>query len=79
MSVKRTKPLTSVITGMVSQFATVFAASKPAHLARQYRTVRHFVAFFGTIEFVDQFQFSITGSDNQFTAGVHNRLHVAEL
>lgn len=57
-----------------------FAASNLFAIAfRQYRTVRHFVAFFGTTEFVDQFQFSITGSDNQFTAGVHNRLHVAEL
>ena len=57
-----------------------FAASNLFAIAfRQYRTVRYFVAFFGTTEFVDQFQFGVTGSDNQFTAGVHNRLHVAEL
>lgn len=56
-----------------------FAASNLFAIAfRQYRTVRYFVAF-GTTEFVDQFQFGVTGSDNQFTAGVHNRLHVAEL
>ncbi|VGQ01030.1 hypothetical protein SB00610_04939 [Klebsiella quasipneumoniae subsp. similipneumoniae] len=46
---------------------------------RHNRTVRHFIALFGTTEFVDQFQLGVTGSDNQFTAGVHNRLRVAEL
>lgn len=46
---------------------------------RHNRTVRHFIALFGTTEFVDQLQLGVTGSDNQFTAGVHNRLRVAEL
>ncbi len=27
------------------------------------------MALFGTTEFVDQLQFGVTGSDNQFTAG----------
>lgn len=45
---------------------------------RQYRIVRYFVVFFSTIEFVDQFQFSITGSDNQFIVGVYNRFYVVE-
>lgn len=38
----------------------------------QYCIVRYFVVFFGMIEFVDQFQFSIMGSDNQFIVGVYN-------
>ncbi len=46
---------------------------------RHDSAIRHFIALFGTTEFVDQLQFGVTRSDNQFTAGVHNRLHVAEL
>ena len=45
---------------------------------RHHRAVRHFIAFFGTTEFVDQFQLSVTGGDHQFTAGVHNRLRIAQ-
>ena len=45
---------------------------------RHNGAVRHFIAFFGTTEFVDQLQFGVTRGDNQFTAGVHNRLRVAQ-
>ena len=45
---------------------------------RHNGAVRHFIALFGTTEFVDQLQLGITGSNNQLTAGVHNRLRVAQ-
>lgn len=34
--------------------------------------IRYFIVFFGMIEFVDQFQFGVMGSDNQFIVGVYN-------
>ncbi len=57
MSVKRTKPLTSVITGMgAGPSLQRFRRQQPVrHRLSQYRTVRYFVAFFGTTEFVDHF------------------------
>ncbi len=57
MSVKRTKPLTSVITGMVcGPSLQRFRRQQPVrHRLSPVRTVRHFVAFFGTTELVDQF------------------------
>src|SRR5690606_29427921 len=46
---------------------------------RHNRTVRHFIALFGTTEFVDQLQLGVTRGHNQLACGVNNRLRVAEL
>ncbi|CQR22632.1 Uncharacterised protein [Yersinia enterocolitica] len=43
-----------------------------------YCTVRHFVAFFSTTEFVDQLQLSITRSNNQLASCIGNELGVAQ-
>ncbi|MNM57039.1 hypothetical protein D3C81_682260 [compost metagenome] len=42
-------------------------------------TIRHFVAFFGTAEFVDQLQFGVTRGNHQLACGVHDELHIAQL
>jgi hypothetical protein len=65
-------------TGMVcgSQFATVSPplTSAPSPLAH-HGTIRHFVAFFGTAEFVDQLQLGVTRGNHQLAlSAIHYEL-----
>ena len=42
------------------------------------RAVRHFIAFFSTAEFVDQFQLGITRGNNQLLIAIQNELSVVQ-